>query len=206
MFTSGSLPIGMVTYGDGYDLSYTEAEYLCAMDKGILVLPFFIDENLPVVPSMVDKGVKGEKLEDLKRRISKSHTVNLFTTPADLAGKVMFALDEHLPAPAPVPGIPVPPSDPDDSIEAYRQRMVEETCRFLMGLGSKLNEVSLPISDAYVELETQEWLPPRIEKPITRPNASNVSRNASPSPSFFPPPRPAPPSSFSGIPGPGRPP
>lgn len=74
--------------------SYTEIEFDKAVDLGITVIPFFVDEDVPWPPRAVDKGEKAEKLERLKVRVAKGRIVQWFKSPEDLRGLVVHALSE----------------------------------------------------------------------------------------------------------------
>lgn len=145
---------------EGYEVSFTEAEYDRACERQIPILPFLIDDDYPVIPSQIDKGSEGIKLDILKRRIKAEHVVKTFTDAHGLEGLVCRALQElesgilkSRPSESVV-------SPPHPSIDAYITHTLEATRKVsLMGLGSKLGDVSLPIHQAWVELETQAVAP-----------------------------------------------
>lgn len=82
---------GYVDPGTG--LSMTEFEYrqAIASDKGICM--FVMDQNAPILASMVeDDPIRFAKLIDFRGRIMRAHTCALFTDPADLAQKAAATL------------------------------------------------------------------------------------------------------------------
>lgn len=69
--------------------SLTQLEYEEAQAIRLPSLIYVIDEEThPVLPMHVDTGSSAEKLRDLKVGLKKSHVVNFFTSPEDLAAKV----------------------------------------------------------------------------------------------------------------------
>jgi len=84
-------------YGSANDndtRSYTEIEFDEAVRLGITVLPFFMNEDHPWPPRLVDKGKKAKKLERLKEKVKKDRIVQWFGSPEDLRGLVIHALGE----------------------------------------------------------------------------------------------------------------
>src|SRR5882724_6017469 len=79
---------------DSDDRSYTEIEFDEAVKLGIAVIPFFINDDHPWPPRLVDKGAKAEKLERLKKKVQKDRLVQWFGSPEDLRGLVIHALGE----------------------------------------------------------------------------------------------------------------
>jgi len=79
---------------DNDDRSYTEIEFDEAVKLGIAVIPFFINDDHPWPPRLVDKGAKAEKLERLKKKVQKDRLVQWFGSPEDLRGLVIHALGE----------------------------------------------------------------------------------------------------------------
>lgn len=69
--------------------SLTQLEYEEAQAIRLPSLIYLMDEDAhPVLPKHVDTGSSAEKLLDLKRLLKKSHVVNFFASPEDLAAKV----------------------------------------------------------------------------------------------------------------------
>ncbi|MDH6642193.1 hypothetical protein P3T32_002035 [Ralstonia sp. GP73] len=69
--------------------SLTQLEYEEAQALHLPSLIYVIDEEThPVLPKHVDTDTSAEKLRDLKGVLKKSHVVNFFSSPEDLAAKV----------------------------------------------------------------------------------------------------------------------
>jgi len=88
---------GYVDPGTG--LSMTELEYRQAIASDKRICMFVMDQNAPILASMVeDDPIRFAKLIDFRGRIMKAHTCALFTDPADLAQKAEATLKEPWPA------------------------------------------------------------------------------------------------------------
>jgi len=82
---------------DGYDRSMTHLEYEEAQRQGLPSLVYLIDDqNQPVLPRFVETGPGAEKLKSLKDELRKHHMVSFFTTPEDLAAKILHDVPEVL--------------------------------------------------------------------------------------------------------------
>jgi len=69
--------------------SLTQLEYEEATVLRLPCLIYIIDENAhPVLPKHVETGVPAERLVELKATLKKSHVVQFFSSPEDLASKV----------------------------------------------------------------------------------------------------------------------
>jgi len=69
--------------------SLTQLEYEEAQAMRLPSLIYVIDEDAhPVLPKHVDTSSSAEKLRDFKGVLKKSHVVNFFSSPEDLAAKV----------------------------------------------------------------------------------------------------------------------
>jgi hypothetical protein len=69
--------------------SFTQLEYEEAQAVRLPSLIYVIDEEThAVLPKHVDTGSSAAKLHDLKTRLKRSHVVNFFSSPEDLAAKV----------------------------------------------------------------------------------------------------------------------
>ncbi|MHC4140799.1 MAG: DUF4062 domain-containing protein [Planctomycetota bacterium] len=78
------LRYGYVDPGSG--LSMTELEYRQAIASDKKICMFVMDQNAPIVASMVeDDASRFAKLLDFRSRVMKAHTCALFTDPQDLA-------------------------------------------------------------------------------------------------------------------------
>ncbi|RJP48460.1 MAG: DUF4062 domain-containing protein, partial [Anaerolineaceae bacterium] len=86
----GSMP-------EGSEISITEQEYLHAKKQGKPVLCFVVDEDHPWSPKMMEKDAgKIKKLEDFKAKVLKEKVIDFFTTPADLAMKIVTSVHNYL--------------------------------------------------------------------------------------------------------------
>jgi O-acetyl-ADP-ribose deacetylase (regulator of RNase III) len=82
---------GYIDAGTG--LSMTELEYRQAIASDKRICMFVMDQNAPILASMVeDDPVRFAKLIDFRGRIMKAHTCALFSDAADLAQKAETAL------------------------------------------------------------------------------------------------------------------
>jgi O-acetyl-ADP-ribose deacetylase (regulator of RNase III) len=82
---------GYVDPGTG--LSMTELEYHQAVASAKPLHMFVMDDRAPITAGMVEPNSEHyARLLELKAHVLKAHTCKLFTTPDDLAGKVMEAL------------------------------------------------------------------------------------------------------------------
>jgi hypothetical protein len=71
--------------------SITQLEYEKAQRLGLPSLIYLLDEERqPVLPKYVDTGGSAEMLKDLKQRLKKCHVVSPFTTPDDLAKRIVL--------------------------------------------------------------------------------------------------------------------
>lgn len=76
-------------YGSGI----TEDEYRYARQKNIPVLIYFRDDSAPIDPAHIEVDPeKSVRLQTLKKELRLRHTVSFFTTPDDLATKVVTDL------------------------------------------------------------------------------------------------------------------
>ncbi len=82
----GSIP-------DGYNHSMTHLEYNEAQEQDLPCLIYLIHtDKQAVLPRHVETGEGAEKLEKLKSLLCGRHTVSFFTTPDDLAAKILHDL------------------------------------------------------------------------------------------------------------------
>jgi hypothetical protein len=82
---------GYVDPGTG--LSMTELEYRQAIASDKRISIFVMDQNAPILASMVeDDPTRFAKLIDFRSRVMKAHTCALFTDPPDLAQKAEATL------------------------------------------------------------------------------------------------------------------
>ena len=74
-------------------LSYTEMEYNYAMDKGVPVLVFAIDDSVEVAKDKTETdAIKLGKLAEFKSRAMRNRLASVWTSPSDLIGKVAISI------------------------------------------------------------------------------------------------------------------
>jgi hypothetical protein len=79
--------------------SYTEREYRRARNRDIPIFMFLIDErNAAVAPHHIvrETAHQQQRLQGLKRFVTRHHTVTFFKTPDDLAHLVLASLIRQL--------------------------------------------------------------------------------------------------------------
>jgi tetratricopeptide (TPR) repeat protein len=104
MVDKADVYIGIFAHRYGYvpkdgnpdQISVTEMEYNRAVEKGIPRFIFLMHEDHPLKASDVEKGVGGEKLDALKKRLETDRVANFFKSPEDLRGHVVNTLSEYL--------------------------------------------------------------------------------------------------------------
>ena len=77
--------------------SFVECEYLKAKDLGLPRFAYIMDDDHPFPTKFVSRGKDAEQLDAFKRDVRADLTVDTFTTPDDLAGKVYQDLLRELP-------------------------------------------------------------------------------------------------------------
>jgi len=133
-------------------LSMTEAEYRHAVKLGRPRLLFVIDEeHASVKPAHFEKDAEGQKLlRQLRADALKERVVDFFTTPEDLASKVVTALMPYL-SPTAAPGRRV------DTAVLRREYLAYlfESCRWLdlRGVLQMREVVRLPTEQVFVPLK-----------------------------------------------------
>lgn len=71
-------------------MSFTHLEYQEAQKLHLPSLVYLLDEERqPVLPKNIDFGESGEKLRAFKHLLKQNHVVSFFTTPEDLAVRVL---------------------------------------------------------------------------------------------------------------------
>jgi tetratricopeptide (TPR) repeat protein len=84
----------------GYDRSITELEYQAAREAGRDCLIFLLTEDADWPRNQVERGRGEQQIESLRAELKVRHVVGWFTTPDDLATKVLTAItqeaEEHL--------------------------------------------------------------------------------------------------------------
>jgi len=78
--------------------SYTQCEYETAREAGNDCLIFLMNKNYPIPPKYVDTGIEREKLEEFKKTLRKNHVCAFFSSPEDLAHKVVESVRDLMKA------------------------------------------------------------------------------------------------------------
>ncbi len=87
----------IIKTGEYAGMSYTEKEFRYALSKGIPILAFLIDEEIPVAPKNIEQDVsKKIKLDKFKEEIKKNRIVEWWSNSENLAMKVMNALNKQI--------------------------------------------------------------------------------------------------------------
>ncbi len=87
----------VIEKGEFAGISYTQKEFRYALNKKIPVLAFLIDDKVPVTPDKIeDNAVKKQKLKEFKDEVKDGRTVEWWTSPEDLAIRVMNALNKQI--------------------------------------------------------------------------------------------------------------
>jgi tetratricopeptide (TPR) repeat protein len=76
-------------------ISITEMEYDCAVERAIPRLIFMMDEAHPITIKDVEQGDGAARLEALKGRLRTENIVSFFKSPADLRAHVINSLSRH---------------------------------------------------------------------------------------------------------------
>ncbi|MFK7843962.1 MAG: SUMF1/EgtB/PvdO family nonheme iron enzyme [Rhodothermales bacterium] len=106
MVDTAEIYIGIFAYRygyvpDGHNISITQMEYEHAINRGIPILIFIMDESVPVLPKDFDKGDHAIKLEAFKEVLLSKHVIKFFKNPDDLRGQVYQSLvAEQMPSKA----------------------------------------------------------------------------------------------------------
>lgn len=87
-------------YGSMTELgkSYTQCEYETARKTGKDCLVFLMSEEYPLPPKYVDTGTARAKLEEFKQTLRKNHVCAFFSSPEDLAHKVVESVRDLMKA------------------------------------------------------------------------------------------------------------
>lgn len=79
----------------GAGISYTEMEFRYALDKGIPILAFLLDDSVAVKPEYVETENR-EKLTAFKNAVTEGRTVEWWKTPDELAQKVTASIYKQI--------------------------------------------------------------------------------------------------------------
>ena len=77
----------------GEEISLTELEFDTALQAGIPILAFMVDEHYPWPPELVDRGEAAARLTAFKARVMMTVVVGRFSSPSDLGIRVIRALE-----------------------------------------------------------------------------------------------------------------
>jgi len=136
------------TIPTGSTLSVTEQEYLHAVENKIPVLAFVVDEKCSWLPKLIDDDKKA--VNEFKVKVSKEHTPEYFTSPDNLASKVVASVSRlakkmaHKPALISPTPIPYTPPKPTGSTLPTQQ--------FFFGRAKELETIASALSP-----ETRAW-------------------------------------------------
>lgn len=156
-----------VRYGSkipGSDESFTEAEFRRAVGRTIPMLLFLIDEdNASVKPKDFERDPESlKRLTALKKEIGDKWKADFFKSPEDLSGKVLTALQRHLPQAS----SPVTAAHPDQATarEQYAAHLVDaldkiDATRIAAALDRTLERI--PLTGVYVQLKVSASIPER---------------------------------------------
>ncbi|MDD2468688.1 MAG: DUF4062 domain-containing protein [Desulfobulbus sp.] len=79
------------TIPEGNDKSILELEYEHAIEQHKSILCYFLEDNYPIPPNLIEHGEGAERLKRFKDRLKKEKIVSTFGSPDDLARR--FAVD-----------------------------------------------------------------------------------------------------------------
>jgi tetratricopeptide (TPR) repeat protein len=160
---------------EGSEHSYTEREYEAAIAAGMPRLMFIAPENFPLPASLIEPDEKRRKQRAFRDRVNAERIRDEFTSPDDLARRVVqairnweqeqAALEGELPTPPAEIGIPLPPqsyfdlksgSFDDQACEATLYDIDEDAVRLHVRKaaerGQSVSEGSLPLQAILEEL------------------------------------------------------
>lgn len=85
----------IIESGPDAGISYTEKEYRYAKEKGIPILAFLIDDNVPVLPEKMEKA-HPEELMAFKQEVKTGRLVEWWKNADDLAQKLSISLHKQI--------------------------------------------------------------------------------------------------------------
>ncbi|SBT39050.1 HEAT repeat domain-containing protein [Micromonospora auratinigra] len=107
----------------GQESSITELEYREALAAGKPCLVFLLAEETPWPVDLVDRGVDGERIVELRKELKERHLCDFFSSVDDLTAKVTAALADVRSGRSPARG----PADPDTHLpEAVRSHYCKQ--------------------------------------------------------------------------------
>jgi Domain of unknown function (DUF4062) len=144
----------------GADASVTEFEFSAARAAGIPVLAFLVDDSYPLPPHLIDSGVAASRLKRFKDRLRSELIVGYFTSPSDLALRVLHALhafsSERGIPPARAPALKATDSAHDE---------------FVIKIEEHLNFLRTQVGEIREQIEGARSSPNHAAGPATRPAA-----------------------------------
>jgi hypothetical protein len=132
------------------DRSYTEKEYDYAIERGVPVLAFVIDEKVPRLPASLEKEKKKrDALERFKDKL-RTRYISTWTSTADLYGKVSIALTKQMTA-SPRPGWVRASEAPGPEVLAELTRLSKENAELRVQLASAATDDRREARNAWKE-------------------------------------------------------
>lgn len=117
--------------------SITEMEYRHAVQRGIPVLIFIMDDAVPFMPEHFEMGDAATKLQRFKDELSAAHVVAFFESPADLRAHAIHALmklrDKLVPGTLPDPPDPATLADLGPLPDGWRRDMMPQRNEHFVG-------------------------------------------------------------------------
>lgn len=134
--------------------SVTHSEYEEAQRLNLPSLIYLLDEERqPILPKHVDTGASAAHLSDLKNDLKKRHVVSYFTTPDDLAKRIVL----DVPSLAKRAGAEVRQSELAKIIEAIARVDWLDEKRFAF-LVKEMGPLTAEVSDSQILREVVEFL------------------------------------------------
>lgn len=106
------------------ELSYSQLEYNEAIKNNIPTLIYILDENHPIPPKNVDKGIHAQKLSEFKELLKRRHTISYFTTPEDLGKKLAHDLVQTLSSLDQIQVLPEQHKDNSSFLKTYEKYLL----------------------------------------------------------------------------------
>jgi Domain of unknown function (DUF4062) len=132
------------------DRSYTEKEYDYAIERGVPVLAFVIDETVAWPPTRLEKEKKKrDALERFKDKV-RTRYISTWTSTADLYGKVSIALTKQMTA-SPRPGWVRASEAPGPEVLAELARLSKENAELRLQLASAATDDRRETRNAWKE-------------------------------------------------------
>ena len=79
------------------DISYTQKEFRYALEKGVPILAFIMDEDAETAPTFKEVDFyRIQKLEEFKEEVKRGRTVSYWNNVDELVGKVILSLTKEI--------------------------------------------------------------------------------------------------------------